>query len=476
MRASVAPPTLVALLFAAILAAVMSSVLAQMALPLALSIGFGLITLIVVVASNELALYLLIFSMLLSPQFVAGGLEGAAARGRGLTLRLDDFLTLLVGVAWLAKTSLYKELGLVFRTALNRPIACYTFAAIFATSVGMIAGRVRVMGGSFFVLKYIEYFIIYFMVINNLRERKQFERLLLALLATAAIVSAIGMLQIPGGGRVSAPFEGKDGEPNTFGGYLVLMLALVGGLFLTSDSLRQKSLLAFLAALMAFPLFFTLSRSSYLALVPMAGALFVWSDRKRFLAVLFAMFLVVVPILTPKAVVDRILYTITQAPEEGQVQLGGIRLDTSTSERVVSWKQAVFQDWPRFPIFGWGITGYRFLDAQYPRVLAETGLVGLAAFLWLQVTLLRRTLEIYRRSRDQLFRGVSLGLLAGFVGLCVHAIGTNTFIIVRIMEPFWTLVGLVMMIPELERQPTPPVSEKASHAYLVGRATSVRAG
>jgi hypothetical protein len=35
-----------------------------------------------------------------------------------------------------------------------------------------------------------------------------------------------------------------------------------------------------------------------------------------------------------------------------------------------------------------------------------------------------------------------------------HAIGANTFIIVRIMEPFWFLAGMVVMMPEIEKRET----------------------
>ncbi|MFP6645103.1 MAG: hypothetical protein VCF24_16315 [Candidatus Latescibacterota bacterium] len=35
-------------------------------------------------------------------------------------------------------------------------------------------------------------------------------------------------------------------------------------------------------------------------------------------------------------------------------------------------------------------------------------------------------------------------------GLLVHAVGANTFIIVRIMEPFWLLAGLVVSGAKLE--------------------------
>ncbi len=45
------------------------------------------------------------------------------------------------------------------------------------------------------------------------------------------------------------------------------------------------------------------------------------------------------------------------------------------------------------------------------------------------------------------YLGISKGFLAGFFAMLVHAIGANTFIIVRIMEPFWFLTAIVVMIP-----------------------------
>ena len=111
------------------------------------------------------------------------------------------------------------------------------------------------------------------------------------------------------------------------------------------------------------------------------------------------------------------------------------------------------------------------MDAQYARVLAETGLVGLAAFLWLMWAVGRHALDVYATRGDPDERGLVLGFLAGFAGLLVHAFGSNTFIIVRIMEPFWLVTGIVMMIPALEVKeraaaaaaaqfmPTPPKKE-----------------
>jgi O-antigen ligase len=104
------------------------------------------------------------------------------------------------------------------------------------------------------------------------------------------------------------------------------------------------------------------------------------------------------------------------------------------------------------------VTGYNFLDSQYLRVLVETGLVGLLAFLWLQISLFRHARDVLKTTQDPLFKGVALGFLTGFIALIVHSIGTNTFIIVRIMGPFWVLAGLVMMIPVLRPEGTKGVS------------------
>ena len=50
---------------------------------------------------------------------------------------------------------------------------------------------------------------------------------------------------------------------------------------------------------------------------------------------------------------------------------------------------------------------------------------------------------------EELYKGLVLGFIAGFIGLVVHAITTNTFIIIRIMEPFWFVTGIIMMLPKL---------------------------
>ena len=213
-----------------------------------LSLG-AVLLLVVLFASflnTELALHIILLSMLLSPEIVVGGVGGVSigkpeVKGDLLVLRVEDLILAMVALAWIAKAAIFKELGLVRKTSLNTPIFTYVAVLTVATLSGVLFGNVKPIRGFFFLLKYIEYFVVFFMTVNSVREERQLRRLMATALATCAISSLIGILQISSGDRVSAPFEGQAGEPNTFGGYLVLMLAIILGLALAAKTLPGKS-------------------------------------------------------------------------------------------------------------------------------------------------------------------------------------------------------------------------------------------
>ncbi len=431
-----------------------------------LVVAAALAVFLVVFAKTEIGLYLVIFSMLLSPQFGAGG---AIAESRRIVLRSEDILLLVVALSWLAKTAVNKELGLAVKTPLNRPILAYVAATAIATLIGYATGTVAGVGGFFYVLKYVEYFVVYYMVVNNLVDRRQAWRFVRAAFLTAVIVSLIGMTQIPSGQRVSAPFEGRDGEPNTFGGYLLLLMAMSGGIALETLRLRTRAIYLGLLGLMSIPFMFTLSRTSYLGVIPAAAVMAVLSSRRRVMVGTLLALLVASPVvltLFPEAVTKRVRYTFE--PERGQptVRLGAVGLDPSTSARLISIQQAL-QGWTHRPIFGYGVTGFAFMDQQFARTLVETGLVGFVTFLALIWAVLKAGVGSFRALTVPEERGLALGFVAGTVGLLGHAIGANTFIIVRIMEPFWFFAAIVVALPGLAQEEPAPLP--VTGARLTGR-------
>jgi O-Antigen ligase len=424
----------------------------------ALALAVALAVFLIVFVKTEFGLYLVIFSMLLSPEM--GSTAGGVAESRKIVIRGEDILLLIVAFSWLAKTAVNKELGLALKTPLNRPILAYVAATAIATLVGYMTGTVNGLGGFFYVLKYVEYFVVYYMVVNNLVDRRQAWRLVTAAFLVAVIVSLIGLTQIPSGERVSAPFEGKEGEPNTFGGYLLLLMAVAGGIALEATRLRTRMLWLGLVGLMAIPFVFTLSRTSYVGAIPAVLGLVALSSRRRVMIGVLAILVVTSPLvltLFPDTVVKRVRYTFE--PERGQptVRVGAVGFDPSTSARLISVQQAV-DGFTRRPILGYGVTGFGFMDQQFARTLVETGIVGLATFLWLMWAVLRAGLNSYHVLRLPEERGLALGFVAGTLGLLGHAVGANTFIIVRVMEPFWFFAAVVVALPGLAAAESAPLA------------------
>ncbi|MBI4530365.1 MAG: O-antigen ligase family protein [Candidatus Latescibacteria bacterium] len=428
----------------------------------AIAAVLGVAVFIVSFVSTEAAIYVLIFSMLLSPEYGQRDTSGG-----GLTLRGDDFLLLLIGFSWFARAAIHKELGLFLKTSLNSPIRYYILACFVSTAWAFLAGRVT-MKGFFFIVKYIEYFIVYFMVVNHIRRREQIRSYYLAALATCAIVSVIAIAQIPSGERVSAPF---DEEPNTLGGYLVLMMSLVLGVLATKGFPEVPGGRLFLLGLfgmMVVVITATQSRGSWMAATVMTIAFIrifsgerVVSEKRVKLLFIFGALAVFLAVFAPKKIINqvkgRFFYTFETYSDnpwvgEYQEKIGGVTLDTSASARIRDWK-TVLKDFPNHPFLGYGVRGWakgRFLDGQYALVLIETGVFGILAFLVFLGAIFRELWRVYHQvTDDPLYRGIALGTLVGFAALIVHALTANTFMIVRIMEPFWLFTGMVVVMPRL---------------------------
>jgi len=435
-------------------------ILTKVSIVYAIGAMLGFIVLVLTLLNTDWGIYILIFSMLLSPEIGARGTQG-----EGVTIRIDDILLTVLIFTWLVKMAYNQELGLFRKTPLNVPMALYSFICIISTGAGMIRGDVGFASGFFFVLKYIEYFLFYFMVVNHVTTKKQVENYYKAIIITYFIVTLVAYSQIPSGERLTAPFEGQSGEPNTLGGYLLLIISVNLSVILTPGIIEQrwmKRTLLVVTAMSVVPLLLTNSRGSWLATIPVIIA-YMFISETRWIVITFSIvMLMLAPSLMPDSVIQRVKYTF----EKGQGYdftlqekvMGGIYIDPSASERVRSWEDA-FEAYPQHPILGYGVTGWRFLDAQFIRTLIETGFLGLLAFFYLLYTILTKSREIYRGAKIPFFKALGRGFFVATIGMMTHGIGANTFIIIRIMEPYWLICGLVMSIPEIEKRETEKLAE-----------------
>lgn len=391
--------------------------------------------------SQGAALVLLLIAMLLSPEIPLGGNPNGLEQNRPVTVRLDDFLLMTVCAGWLCRIALERKTKFEIPSPIATPMAAYVGVCIISTVMGAAAGRLNLVKGTLFVLKYIEYFIIFFVALKPLSNPEKAQRYLGVFIAVAVIVCIVGLSQIPGGHRISTPFEG-DAEPNTLGAYVLLAGCAMAGLWFegakTWSRLAPPVLLIF-----AVTILFTLSRSSWLGVIT-ATFTFIALSRRR-LAIIAALLIAVAasPLIVPQSVKDRLSNTVNEKSSIKQVAVGNVKLDGSTSLRLQSWALVIKKSVDHL-LIGHGVTGFGFVDAQYFKFLADTGIIGLFSFMWLLAALIRQGMLNLNNASNAVSRGISMGFIAGTVGLCTHAIGSNTFILVRVMEPFCFLAAFVV--------------------------------
>lgn len=96
---------------------IVALLISRLEMSVGLLLGVGIAVTVLVFFKAKIAIYLLIFSMLLSPEFGVGGFATTGGTlGRGVTFRFDDFLLVIIAVSWLVKSALHKELGIFKKT------------------------------------------------------------------------------------------------------------------------------------------------------------------------------------------------------------------------------------------------------------------------------------------------------------------------------------------------------------------------
>ena len=155
--------------------------------------------------------------------------------------------------------------------------------------------------------------------------------------------------------------------------------------------------------------------------------------RRSRLLLLFAAGLVAAPLLLPGQIFDRVLMTFDETRRFG--------LDPSVTERITVWTKALYVLRTR-PFLGYGVP-QPILDSQFVRTIYESGVLGLLAWIWILGACVSLGRRVYRVADSTLHKSLAAGYIVGVAAIAVHALAATTFYIVRIMEPFWLLTGIM---------------------------------
>lgn len=434
---------LVLLVVAVVLAAAPLPVLAALA---------GLAVVVAIIRWPVLGLYLLAVSVPLQSL--------RTVKVASLNFSSTEVLVLLTSVAWITSV-------LVRRERVLRPAPLVVPLLVFLAAIFLSFLQASDLTLSFKeLIKWLELLAVYVLAANVLRGRDQIRVLVVVLVGMACAEAAYGLVQFvtrhgPPSFLIRGRFlraYGTFDQPNPFAGYLNLTLPLAVALFLASRGgqrffsggwLRRREPLLWGAssALLLAAVAASLSRGAWIALAAAAFLLVVWANRAPWRYVGWASFAaIMVAWVGALGLLPGRIAAVLQAFSLANVDTDVHRLTPETfsaAQRLAYWIAGwrMFSDhawlgvgmgnyginYETYAVPGWE-TQLTHAHDYYLNLAAETGLIGLAAFLVVVAAAAYQTWRAAFGSRDPFVRVVAMGALGMLVTLCVHNLFDDLFV------------------------------------------------
>jgi len=429
-----------------------------------------------------LSIFLLIFSIL-SGQMIRIPITGKIILVSDLAVALFLFW---YGIKFRGKLKDIKKHYLFW------PIIFFITAAIASLIFALPSlGAGKVLIASLYLARWILYAMIIFAVSLFPDKDKTKKSIFWAIIISATILSLAGFIQLivypdfanmvkfgwdPHRGRLLSTWF----DPNLLAGYFIVAMGFLAAKALSQFSIFnsqfsindqfsifKKSLkidhwkfnenwkleiknfaLLFFVAVSYLAIVLTYSRSGYLALAIIFLVLFLCSPlldkdgvRRRFLWKFFFLGIIVA------------IATLLIFPRSYQRMQGAVEVDVTSQMRIDSWKDTddIIK---KHPIFGVGFNALQWQwnidrpdhaksgsDSSLLTIWATTGILGLAAYLWVFWSILAKQFRVFKSDCDISEKTFSIGVFAAVIGILVHSMFVNSLLYPHIMLVIWVFVA-----------------------------------
>lgn len=354
---------------------------------------------------------------------------------------------------------------------LNRPLEIL----IIVVFVSVLQSQFLTTSLFAFIGKFGKGVFLYFCFVEAFVQEKRLRIFLNVFLTSVALVALSGISQLYLGkdfirGHVFIGYRMTSSftQPNTFGAFLLIPLAIVGHLLYASAGkgkppLRQV-VLALLMAVLLISLCWTYSRASWVGYLS-SLALMVFMDRRKILYGL-CLFIIVVYVFLPNLTNMRHMSLFKDTLHTSMEHKNFLYLlEEGGSGRFGFWKNAIVII-KKYPLWGSGLNTYAkdlkrfslppwYAHNCYLQMAAETGLIGLFCFLWLLMVFFKNSLYSLKIIADRAwFKPLLEGLIAGIGGLLINSFLDNSLYTVQLSVLFWLTIGFSISIMYLNPQGT----------------------
>lgn len=391
-----------------------------------LAVALGLVLYLVILLHIRLGLGLLVICFGLSPEFEFGGVSN---------LRLEDFFIPVVILAWATRLSLKREK--LQPTNLMAPLAILVGLSAISSLLNFAWHGLPLFNSVLFFGKTVEYYLIFFVVMNVVKTREEVLAYTVLLIAVSLAAGVLGLHEYLTAGIPGGKVTGPAGETaNIFGGYLAFHMMLAVGLAVSIPNLWVRLLLGSYLLANVVTLLSTFSRTTFAAFF---GGLISLAFLKRGRALVgVAIFLILLPLVFPERATER-LASIFRIFSDNP--------PPSFTARIHAWQKfggLILES----PLIGQGpgSVPLGYIDNEYVKQANDLGLIGLLVFFWLLIQIFRTSLLTIRRVSDPPILGFCTGFAAGFAAILIHNLGATSLTSIRIAEPFFFATGLLYVV------------------------------
>lgn len=372
------------------------------------------------------------------------------------------FISLVMLTAYLLRIIFDAQLRWV-RTPLDLPLIAFFFLAV-VSSFSSIERYASLLA----LIKLANYIIVYFIIVNTIRERHQVRRVAYTIIGVGCFLALFGMIKYLG--EVCPPWWDYDvkykGMVATFGcknhlaGYMEMAIPLSIGLMIAVRKGWAKALCGSALFLLCVALTLSLSRGGWMSGLFALGfmlVLYLVKTKKKYRS------------LTVTAVAVTTVVVLTVLASTPVIE----KLETLTHGRDVPNWQSRTAVWAGtldlirdYPLLGTGpgtfpvaFTPYRpagvnarFLHTHndYLHFISETGILTAGIILWLIVATFWSGIRKIMATNSRLTLGITLGSLTGIVAMTVHSVADFNLHIMANAILLTVLAGLLMGVSKKE--------------------------
>ena len=359
-----------------------------------------------------------------------------------LGISLQDVFVILLLILWLIELATSEEKPFRFHARLTIPAILYIEAAMLTM---LWAPRLDL--AFLEVVRMIKVFILYFVLANQIRDKRDLKLVAWALVFSIGFEGVIALLQTLKGGTLGLDFLGEAylpdqkktkywrvmgtlGHPNRLAMYLEMLLPLVFGMWLIERKGMRRLLVIGVFGLGVMALIMTGSRGAWISFFEAMFVLFFFlvKNRQMRLSSLLATALIAIILISGVALfftdmIEHRLYGDDHGSAMSRIPMIQIALNLIQAHPLGGVGINNYQEVMRK--YNDTILGRRFrsiprpVHNMYLLVAGETGVIGLSMMLWLLFVFVR-TLIQNTRGPDRMVSILNAAILSGLFAMCLH--------------------------------------------------------